>query len=52
MKLLTCFLSIFIGGASIAQENDFSKAKEIINDYVNNKKFPAISGAVVKGGKI
>lgn len=54
MKILAAFLSVFTVTMGFSQQPkpDFSKAKAIINDYVVNRKFPSISIAVVKGGKI
>lgn len=52
MKFLVCFLLVLTVPAAHAQQRNFSKAKEVINDYVNNKKFPSIAIAVVKDGEI
>jgi CubicO group peptidase (beta-lactamase class C family) len=52
MKLLA-FVLLLISTLGFSQSKpSFSKAKSIINDYVNNRKFPSISIAVVKDGKI
>ena len=55
MKFFTIAIigSMFLCISAIGQKAaDFSKAKAIINDYITNKKFPSISVAVVKNGKI
>jgi len=52
MRFFASFIFSLIVKACIAQQPDFARAKEIINDYVNNKKFPSISIAVVNRGKI
>lgn len=54
MKLPATFLFILLISTGFAQrpKPDFTKAKAIITDHVENRKFPSISVAVVKGGKI
>jgi CubicO group peptidase (beta-lactamase class C family) len=53
MKSFAAICSIFLAINTFAQtSSQFAKARAIINDHINNKKFPSISIAVVKGGKI
>jgi CubicO group peptidase (beta-lactamase class C family) len=56
MKTLIAFLFLLITFGGIAQQKnlqpDFSKARAIINDRIDNHQVPSISIAVVKDGKI
>ena len=53
MKIFAAICFIFFAMGTFAQTApNFTKARAIINDYVSNKKFPSISIAVVKKGKI
>ena len=53
MKISAAICFIFLSIGTFAQTAPgFIKAKTIINDYISNKKFPSISIAVVKEGKI
>src|SRR5262245_13203774 len=53
MKNFAAICSFFLVINAFAQKTpDFGKARAIINDHITNKKFPSISIAVVRGGKI
>jgi hypothetical protein len=53
MKFFAAICSIFAVISTFGQTApDFTKVKAIINDYVSHKKFPSISIAVVREGKI